>query len=239
MGQHTSPFAAAERTFEGRLLPNCYAVVRVDGKAFHTFTKQFEAPFSEPFASAMNAAALALAQSFSGVRFAYVQSDEISLVLSDLSSPAAQLPYGGRIQKIVSTAAATATGAFLRQLPEVKGLPIFDGRVFSLPDSAQVLEYIENRRADARKNAISMAAHAEFGNARLRGKSMVERHEMLEELGKVPLPEGFYHGRFVVPTRRVEDVTWVVDGVEHRSKADRREWLTVVANLDAVAALSL
>lgn len=238
MAERSNPYAAAERAFESHLLPNCYAVVRVDGKAFHTFTKQFEAPFSIPFSDAMNAAAVALCKAFSGVRFAYVQSDEISLVLSDLSSPQAELPYGGRVQKISSTAAATATGAFLRALPDSKGLPVFDGRVFSLADAEQALEYIEFRRADARKNAVSMAAHAYFSHRELAGKSTFDRQRLLEGLGIERLPEEFYHGRFILPTRRIEDVTWVRDGVEHRSKAERRGWDTMVANLEAVDKLA-
>lgn len=237
MAERTNPYADAERAFESHLPSDCYAIVRVDGKAFHTFTKQFEAPFSVPFSSAMNAAAVALCKAFSGVRFAYVQSDEISLVLSDLSSPAAELPYGGRVQKISSTAAATATGAFLRALPDSKGLPVFDGRVFPLADETQVREYIEFRRADARKNAISMAVHAHFSHRQLAGKSTFERQQLLEGLGIERLPEEFYHGRFIVPTHRIEDVTWMRDGIEHRSKAERREWLTVVANLEALGAL--
>ena len=58
-------------------------IIRLDGKAFHTFTKGFKRPFDEELISMMDNTAKALCEQIQGVKIAYVQSDEITLVLTD------------------------------------------------------------------------------------------------------------------------------------------------------------
>ena len=65
------------------LPPRTPIVIRVDGKAFHTLTKNFYRPFDYKFIDSMVMAALALFREMQGCKMAYIQSDEASFVLTD------------------------------------------------------------------------------------------------------------------------------------------------------------
>lgn len=100
---------------------NCYrmylprrspVIVRLDMRAGHTFTKGFARPYDKLFASAMWETAKQLCENISGVRFAFTQSDEISLVLVDYESINTEPWFGNNLQKIVSISAAMATMYF-------------------------------------------------------------------------------------------------------------------------------
>ena len=63
-----------------RVPDDCYIVLRVDGRAFHSYTEKYERPFDPRFHEHMSGVAEALAESFVGT-LAYTESDECSLVL--------------------------------------------------------------------------------------------------------------------------------------------------------------
>ena len=112
-------------------------IVRIDGKAFHTWTRGLKAPFDEKFYAAMAGTAKDLVNSVQGAVFAYGQSDEISLFLRDYDTYETQAFFNGNIQKIASVTASLATAHFnekAKQLGIDRGkLALFDSRVFSLP----------------------------------------------------------------------------------------------------------
>ena len=58
-----------------------YTVIRLDGKAFHTFTKGFERPYDMNLINAMDYTTKMLCENIQGARVAYTQSDEISILL--------------------------------------------------------------------------------------------------------------------------------------------------------------
>src|SRR5215475_14281309 len=89
-----------------------HVVVRIDGRAFHQFTRGLERPYCRRLADALDAAAVRLAGEMIGCRFAYGQSDEYSFVLTDTDPPDAALWFDGNVQKIVSVSASIFTGAF-------------------------------------------------------------------------------------------------------------------------------
>lgn len=94
-------------------LPNGFdVIIRVDGRAFHTFTKGFYKPFDTLFMNAMKDTAAALCKEIQGVKFAYVQSDEISLWLNYNYENGEQPWFGNNIQKMASVSASIATMAF-------------------------------------------------------------------------------------------------------------------------------
>jgi tRNA(His) guanylyltransferase len=67
-----------------KLYPNGYVMVMLDGRSFSKkIKKKFERPFDKKFIDIMNQTAVYLCENVSNCKFAYVQSDEISLVLSD------------------------------------------------------------------------------------------------------------------------------------------------------------
>ena len=211
--------------------------VRLDGKAFHTFTKQFARPFDMTFMSGMDSAATyVLERVFPSALFAYVQSDEISVVFTDQGKETAQLPLGGRLEKILSISASAASIGLIRALPFVKGDPLFDSRAFILDDMSDVADYVDWRRLDARKNAISMAAETLKSHKELLGVSTRERAEMLKGTPLEVLPEMFMNGRIIVKENYEADVSFVDrrTGETKNITATRSRWVTHAAERDFV-----
>ncbi len=162
------------------LVKRCPAILRVDGRAFHTFTKQFDRPYDAFFHSCMKKAAVALCDDISSARFAYGQSDEISVLLTDYENFDTEQWFGGQVQKIVSVSASIATCAFNRPLEaeqnQLRGM--FDARVFSVPKE-DVVNYFIWRQRDAIRNSILSCGQAKFSPKRLDGCNCDTIREML------------------------------------------------------------
>lgn len=88
------------------------AIIRIDGKAFHSFTKGMNRPFDPVFRNAMAETMKELCQGIQGCVFGYTQSDEISLLLTDYSTLDTDAWFGYEVQKMCSIAASTATLSF-------------------------------------------------------------------------------------------------------------------------------
>ena len=84
-------------------------IIRVDGKAFHTFTKGMNKPFDQPLIETMQETALELCKNIQGVKLAYTQSDEISLVLTDYDKIDTQGWFNYNLQKMCSISASMTT----------------------------------------------------------------------------------------------------------------------------------
>lgn len=88
-------------------------IVRIDGRAFHTLTKQFVKPFDKDLEAALEYVAITLCREIPNVKFAYGQSDEINLLLVDYDNHNTAQVFDGDVQKIASVLAARATSAFI------------------------------------------------------------------------------------------------------------------------------
>lgn len=95
-----------------RLTRRTPVIIRIDGKAFHTFTKGFERPFDNVLGNAMRKTMEYLCNNIQGCIFGYTQSDEISLVLSDYRKLNSDAWFDYEVQKMCSIAASMATMAF-------------------------------------------------------------------------------------------------------------------------------
>ena len=87
-------------------------IIRVDGNAFHTFTRGLDKPFDADFMKIMQKTSLSLCQNIQGCVGGYVQSDEISLLLIDYQTIESDAWFDYNLQKITSLAAARATMTF-------------------------------------------------------------------------------------------------------------------------------
>jgi len=157
-------------------------IVRLDGRAFHTFTRQFHSPFSEILSDAMIETARALCEEIAGARLAYVQSDEISLLLHDYNKFDTAAWYDYAVQKVVSVTASIATAHFNRII-ETSQLAMFDSRAFNIPEE-EVNNYFIWRQKDWERNSVAMLAQAHFSPKELHGKNRQEMIEMCAQRGE-------------------------------------------------------
>lgn len=97
------------RYFLTRRVP---AIIRLDGKAFHTFTRGFNKPYDRVFLNTMQNTTKNLCEAIQGCVFGYTQSDEITLVLTDYNTPKTDGWFDYNIQKMTSVAASMATKFF-------------------------------------------------------------------------------------------------------------------------------
>lgn len=193
-----------ERAGQQHLLPRSPVIIRVDGKAFHTFCKRVEktddpslktGPFSQKLHDVMMNTAFAMCEQMQNATVAYTQSDEISILLRDWDKFETQQWFGGNLQKIVSVSGAMAAAYFNYFLQKffkydeeghisyvtpqhVHAVPLFDARVFNLPRE-EVTNYFIWRQKDAARNSINMLARFYFSHKELHGKNVSQVQEML------------------------------------------------------------
>lgn len=169
-------------------------VVRVDGRAFHSLT--LEKPFDAEFSAAMEGTARALCQEIQGARWAFFQSDEISVIARDDMSLQSQPWLGKRLNKLLSLSAAIATSAFREWWC---GQGQFDARAFVLPSLDEVVNYCIWRQQDAARNSVSMLARSVFSHKQCHLKTSDDLIAMLRDVGKPweDTPERFKRGAII------------------------------------------
>ena len=191
-----------------KLMRRCPVTIRIDGKAFHTFTRGFQKPFDEVLIEAMQKTMKYLCENIQGCVLGYTQSDVITLILIDYKklNSSAWFDYG--VQKMCSIAASMATMAFNRffmyEYEEFnrwvnEGNPtdedrrlnniyydamckgaMFDARCFNIPKE-EVTNLIYWRQLDASRNSIQMVGQANFSHKELQNKSCNQIQDMLME----------------------------------------------------------
>lgn len=195
------------------LLPRkTWVVVRIDGKGFHTFTKNLERPYSRQLADALDSAAIYLCGQMIGCAFAYGQSDEYSFLMSDFGRDDSRMWFEGSVQKIASVSASLFTAAFHRAYASA-GYAAFDARVFAIPQRREVERYFHWRQADASRNSLNMLASAHYSHEELLSKSAAEKHDLLHARGEnwARWPADFKRGRVVRRTGEGKRSAWAAD----------------------------
>ena len=112
----TSDLAKRMKDYEAipkaRLMRRTPVAIRIDGKAFHTFTRGFNKPFDHILGTAMQETMKYLCQNIQGCVLGYTQSDEITLILVDYKRLNSSAWFDYEVQKMCSIAASMATMAF-------------------------------------------------------------------------------------------------------------------------------
>lgn len=202
-----------------------YTLVRVDGRAFHSFTRGMDRPFDTGLVEDMDATALALCQGMAGSVLAYVQSDEISVLLTDFENHGTEPWMGGVLQKVCSLSASIATATFnmeqILQKRKPRADAHFDSRVWTITDPNEVVNYFIWRQRDCVKNSITMAAQTVASHNELSGLNSNERQELLFKRGVNwnDYPDGHKRGRVICKR------TYLSADME----TTRSEWTTVPA----------
>ena len=188
-----------------KLMRRTPVIIRIDGKAFHTFTRGFQKPFDEVLIKTMQETTKYLCENIQGCVLGYTQSDEISLVLVDYQRFETSAWFDYEIQKMCSIAASMATMAFNKFFYEnvfqynvmasvdtsnkeypykevyakaVKKGAMFDARVFNIPKE-EVTNCIYWRQLDASRNSVQMVGQANFSHKELQNKSCNDIQDML------------------------------------------------------------
>ena len=176
-----------------------FTIIRIDGKAFHTYTKGLKRPFDDGLIEDMNATTAYLCKNIQGAKFGYVQSDEISLVLTDFDDLGTHAWFDNNLQKMVSVAASMATAEFnklrLKRYmensmiflePEDIGkfkMAEFDARAFQIPFIDEVENYFIWRQQDAVRNSISSVAQSLYSTKELHGVKTDGMQELIFQKG--------------------------------------------------------
>ena len=206
LGDRMKAYENESRIYLDRKTP---VIIRVDGKAFHTFTRGFEKPFDDILEKAMKDTMIHLCENIQGAVLGYTQSDEITIVLIDYQEENSDAWFGYNLQKMASVAASEATFAFNRAFEKHfnywksnMDLPHTD--CWDEPITARYLRYINCiykgarfdarafslpkfevvncliwRQLDAIRNSIQAIGQSQFSHKELQGLNCDEIKEKL------------------------------------------------------------
>lgn len=207
-----------------RLMRRTPVAIRLDGKAFHTFTKGFQKPFDFVLMDAMQKTMKYLCENIQGCVFGYTQSDEITLILVDYQKFTSDAWFDYEVQKLTSVSASMATMAFNKYFSEnvedvikynsthdslverkeglldnyisaVEKGACFDARCFNIPKE-EVTNLIYWRQLDATRNSIQMVGQANFSHDELQNKTCNMIQDMLMT------KYGINWNNFTIPCKR-------------------------------------
>lgn len=158
-------------------------ILRLDGVHFHSNVKKWgcERPFDNHLHEAMHFTALTLCEKIAGAKMAYIQSDEITILVRDDMTLNTDPWFDKKINKIMSVAGAKASNAFNSKFfdgCELKEMAEFDCRGFIVPES-DINNVFLWRQQDWTRNSIQMLARANFSHKQLHEKNNSQIQDML------------------------------------------------------------
>ena len=198
LAKRMKDYEMRDRYFLQKRIP---VAIRVDMRAGHTFTRGFKRPFDDIFMKSMQETAKYMCETMGNAKFAYVQSDEITIILTDYDTLETDCWFNYRTDKLCSISASMATMAFNKYFmlavedyceynPEatleqrniyvsaVEKGAMFDARCFNIPKE-EVTNLIYWRQLDATRNSIQMVGQANFSHKELQNKSCNDIQDML------------------------------------------------------------
>ena len=239
-----------EEILKTKLMRRTPVAIRIDGKAFHTFTHGFDRPFDEVLISSMQETMQYLCEHIQGCVLGYTQSDEITLILTDYTTFETEAWFDYEIQKLCSVSASMTTMAFnyffqknimdtynpndywatpywnKREMGNEYGFfkhAMFDARCFNIPKE-EVTNLIYWRQLDATRNSIQMVGQANFSHKELQGKSCNDIQNMLflqKGINWNDLPTYMKCGSCCVKTEE----GWIIDKNIPIFKGEDREYI--------------
>lgn len=230
------------KTYLIRRMP---VAIRVDGRAFHTFTRGFEKPFDDILQKSMIKTMEYLVENIQGAKFGYCQSDEITILLTDYDTLETNAWFDYNVQKLCSITASMATltfncifdnlvsahcdnldardiqfGKYERSLLEsLKKGAMFDARAFNIPKE-EVGNLIVWRWLDAKRNSIQMVGQAFFSHKELQGKGQADICQMLADIHQ-PWFQYSDNSRFGTMCFKNNEGEWITRSAYHDAKPMR------------------
>jgi len=194
-----------------RLMPNSNVICMLDGRSFSKMVKNnFEKPFDDAFIFAMNETAKYVCENVQGAKIAYVQSDEISVLITDYDTTESDAFFGYRLCKMQSIIASLATAKFnqvmmaynmshkkwkavknnsndevsyIDIIPDITNSPLyqFDCKCWTVPSANDAYAWFLYRQIDCIRNSKQQAAQTYLSHKELLGKDADTQIEMLKE----------------------------------------------------------
>lgn len=206
LGDRMKCYENVTRNYLTRRAP---VIIRVDGKAFHSFTRGFKKPFDSIFVKSMQETMKYLCENIQGCVLGYTQSDEITLVIIDYEKIESCAWFDNNIQKMASISASMATLAFNKYFSANVYKYIEDYKkehqlIFIEEDNKyyntlidaikkgamfdsrvftlpkeEVVNCVIWRQQDATRNSINSVGQANFSHKQLQNKSCNDIQDML------------------------------------------------------------
>lgn len=200
------------------LTKKSYTMIMLDGKNFSSkVKKKFELPFDDTFIDIMNKTAAYVCSQIQGAKLGYVQSDEISIILTDFDTKECNCFYGNRLSKILSISASLATSFFNKEILKniIKNkssnteimdafanepLYQFDCKAWNFPTYNDVFAWFLYRQNDCIRNSKQQASHTYLSHKILLGLKTDEQIQMLKDTNNIDwndYDDGKKFGRFI------------------------------------------
>lgn len=220
LGNRIKSYEAASSTV---LTPRIPVIIRLDGCHFHSYTRGCSKPFDLKFNHVMNLTAIKLCEEIQGAQIAYIQSDEISILVHGYKRFNSSSWFDNQVQKMVSVSASIAGATFTANsgliFDDKQIRPAyFDSRVFVVPESDVCNAFIW-RQQDCVRNSIQMLARSLYSHSECNNKNCSDLQEMcfLKGYNWNNLPTELKQGRCVIKeiynigTDNTIRSRWVVD----------------------------
>lgn len=226
-----------------KLTPNSYVIIMLDGRSFSKLIKnKFNKPFDDRFIHYMNETAKHLCKSIEGVKFGYVQSDEISLIITDFETETTDSFFANRLSKILSISSSIASNKFNQLLitdliknckTKEETIDVisktkfceFDCKAWNVPSYNDVFAWFLYRQNDCIKNSKSQTAQTYYKHKELFKLNTDEQIEKLfneKNINWNDFDDGKKYGRFIIKV--IEEFT-----NENNEKYIRRRWAAMNA----------
>lgn len=139
-----------EKISQTKLMRRTPVAIRIDGKAFHSFTKGFKRPFDDILIKSMQETMKYLCENIQGCVLGYTQSDEITLILQDYKMLNTEAWFDYKVQKMCSVSASMATMAFNKyfregvdEQDELNKLEYFECSISYMEYQDQMITYLK------------------------------------------------------------------------------------------------
>lgn len=255
LGDRMKGYESISKTY---LMKRTPVIIRLDGKAFHTFTRGLIKPFDKIMVNAMIDTTYDLCRNIQGCVFGYTQSDEITLVLCDYQTLDTSAWFEYQVQKMCSVAASMCTMYFnknfrywvdhfkstmidaasnrkyLEVLQSKLDKAMFDARCFNIPKE-EVTNCVLWRQNDATRNSIQSVGQFYFSHKELQHKSCDEIQEMLFTQKGVNwnnLATNLKRGTAVVKRYKMDSNGWEIDREMPILKGEDREYIENLINFE-------
>lgn len=225
-----------------KVMPNCYTLVMLDGRSFSKMVKnKFELPFDDNFIDMMNETAKYICKKIQGALFAYVQSDEISILLSDKGDTF----FGGRLNKMQSIIASMAASKFNQlmmlynlkngiepndpmKIVESTNLVDFDCKVWNVPTFNDAIAWFIYRQIDCIRNSKQQAAQTYLSFEQLLNQDTDKQITLLKVNKGIEweteYDDGKKFGRFIY--KEIAPMRVYVEKLDKEIKCNRSFWST-------------